>query len=267
VQALLLAPSSEEAGPKGVGPREASGDALLRAAQALIKSRELLDALAGKLNAVDVPVGWLDHQACIQTRLHVIKTDLCVQTLLSSFMDALLGQQRLPKWLSSSSRHSSTAETSCCCLLAVQFCTLSTAKDHTKRDVNLQMLLAETLAAVVALCRPKLPKPARAAVAARPEQMELTDAAADPCCDLSESQKQLDQRCLDAVQLAEQQLQQAKAQGPQAVVAAERAVAEAKQQLVQEVLDPRRARRQLLLQVMCLAHALGGTTILLKRVW
>lgn len=56
VKLLLLAPSSAEVGPGKSGPREASSDDLLDAAQVLIKSRELLDALGGKLAATTAPV-------------------------------------------------------------------------------------------------------------------------------------------------------------------------------------------------------------------
>lgn len=56
VKALLLVASSAEAGPQGSGPREASTDDLLDAAKVLIKSRELLDVLSGKLAATAVPV-------------------------------------------------------------------------------------------------------------------------------------------------------------------------------------------------------------------
>jgi hypothetical protein len=56
VKLLLLAPSSAEVGPKGSGPREASLDDLLDAALVLIKSRELLDTLSGKLAASAAPV-------------------------------------------------------------------------------------------------------------------------------------------------------------------------------------------------------------------
>lgn len=58
VKALLLAPSkSQAAGAKGQGPRDASSDDLLAAAQVLIRSRELLETLSGKLKALDAPVG------------------------------------------------------------------------------------------------------------------------------------------------------------------------------------------------------------------
>jgi hypothetical protein len=56
VSSLLLAPSSKEAGAKGCGPREASTDDLMSAANVLVRSRELLDTLSGKLAAVDAPV-------------------------------------------------------------------------------------------------------------------------------------------------------------------------------------------------------------------
>jgi hypothetical protein len=64
VSSLLLAPSSKEAGPKGSGPREASTDDLMAAANVLVRSRELLDTLSGKLAAADAPVG------CDDTRSH-----------------------------------------------------------------------------------------------------------------------------------------------------------------------------------------------------
>ena len=56
VQALLLAPSTREAGPKGCGPREASADDLMAAANVLVRSRELLDTLSAKLGTADAPV-------------------------------------------------------------------------------------------------------------------------------------------------------------------------------------------------------------------
>lgn len=64
VSSLLLAPSSKAAGPKGSGPREASTDDLMAAANVLVRSRELLDTLSGKLAAADAPVG------CDDTMLH-----------------------------------------------------------------------------------------------------------------------------------------------------------------------------------------------------
>lgn len=74
VKALLLAASSSEVGPKGQGPHEPSSEELLKAAKALTKSRELLDVLAGKLAATQVPVRmqdsvrnlvWLVPGACL----------------------------------------------------------------------------------------------------------------------------------------------------------------------------------------------------------
>jgi hypothetical protein len=64
VKLLLLAPFSAEGGPRGSGPREASLDDLLDAAQVLMKSRELLDALSWKLAATAAPVCHA-HNYCI----------------------------------------------------------------------------------------------------------------------------------------------------------------------------------------------------------
>lgn len=56
VRALLLASSSKQAGPGGTGPREASTDDVMRAADALVKSKELLGALKKKLANAAAPV-------------------------------------------------------------------------------------------------------------------------------------------------------------------------------------------------------------------
>jgi len=56
VKALVLTSSSKQAGPGGTGPREASTDDVMRAADALVKSKELLGALKKKLANAAVPV-------------------------------------------------------------------------------------------------------------------------------------------------------------------------------------------------------------------
>lgn len=128
----------------------------------------------------------------------------------------------------------------------MQFCPLASKEDHTKLDVNTQMLLSETLGAVVALARPKLSKDTVAAVKARPHLLEPTDPAADPCLDLF-GLLQRDQEYLDAAAAA--RVKEASKDGPQAQAAAEAAAAEAQQQVQADVLEPRMRRRQLCTQV------------------
>jgi hypothetical protein len=133
----------------------------------------------------------------------------------------------------------------------VQFCPLGSKDDPCKPDVNTQMLLAETLGAVAALARPKLPKDRIAAIRARPHQMDLsTDVKADPCSDLSELRRDEQQTVLAAVQAAAEDVRAAEGQGgPEALAAARGVLADAQAQVQAVVLDPRKRRRQLYQQV------------------
>jgi hypothetical protein len=132
--------------------------------------------------------------------------------------------------------------------LPSQFCLLASKEDHTKLDVNTQMLLSETLGSVAALARPKFSKDTVAAIKARPHRLDLTHPAADPCLDLFGLQ-QRDQELLDAAQAAAARVKEASREGPEAQAAAEAAAAEAQQQVQVEVLEPRMRRRQLCTQV------------------
>lgn len=239
VQALLLAPSSAEASPKGSpGPREASTDDLLDAAAVLIKSRELLEVLGGKLGAAAVPVCSRDCSAYEHMRpVHTAVSLLAGRPLFPSGSTAL-------RAVSKSQQHA------CLCVPRAQFCPLGSKDDSTKPDVNTQMLLVETLGAVAALARPKLPKDAVAAIKARPHQLDLaTDAKADPCADLSELRREEQQTVLGAAQAAADGVKAAEGQGPEALAAAKGVLADARAQVKAVVLDPRKRRRQLYQQV------------------
>jgi hypothetical protein len=110
------------------------------------------------------------------------------------------------------------------------------------------MLLAETLGAVAALARPKLPKDTVAAIKARPHQLDLTAVQADPCSDMFELH-QRDQGLLDAAKAAAERVVGAEGQGGEVLAAAKQELAEAQRQVQVEVLEPRKRRRQLYQQV------------------
>lgn len=153
--------------------------------------------------------------------------------------------------------------------MRTQFCPLGSKEDPAKPDVNTQMLLAETLGAVAALARPKLPKDAVAAIKARPHQLELaTDVKADPCADLAELRREEQQAALGAAQAAAEGVKAAEGQGPEALAAARGALADAQAQVQAVVLDPRKRRRQLYQQVRglrlgCLCAGFGKPRLLL----
>lgn len=117
-------------------------------------------------------------------------------------------------------------------------------EDNSKRDVNTQLLLEESLKAVLPLSRPKLEKAASTAILLRPQHIDLTDSSADPCSEAFWLQYRQSQ-CAQA----QERVRGADGQPTEVYVAAQKALDKAQEELAKEVTDARRNRRQLLTQV------------------